>query len=260
MNQDLPTHFASYPSLRDQTVVITGGASGIGAAFVSLFAEQGSRVAFLDIQEEPAHALVKQLGERSRHSPHFFACDLTDIGEIRRTMSHILETLGAPKALVNNAGSDQRHATEEVTPEFWDQCIALNLRHQFFVTQAVLAAMKERRSGSIINMSSIAPIIPSTGVPAYVAAKAGIVGMTRTLSKELGPFNVRVNAILPGAIQTERQVRLWLTPEYTAEVLANQSLKRMLLPEEVARLALFLAADDSSAITGQSHVIDGGWV
>lgn len=252
--------FASYPSLRDQSIIITGGASGIGAAFVSAFAGQGSRVAFLDIQKEPAQALAQRLSATSRHAPIFFACDLTDIAAVERLMGEILQTFGTPKALVNNAASDQRHATEEVTLEFWEQCIALNLRHQFFVTQAVIPGMKKQRSGSIINMSSISPIIPSTGVPVYTTAKAGIVGLTRTLSKELGPWNVRVNAILPGAIETERQIKLWLTPEYTAEILANQSLKRMLQPEEVARLALFLAADDSSAITGQSHVIDGGWV
>lgn len=252
--------FASYPSLRDQSIIITGGASGIGAAFVSAFAEQGSRVAFLDVQKEPAQALAQRLSATSRHSPVFFACDLTDIAAVRRSMDEILQIFGTPKALVNNAASDQRHTTEEVTLEFWEQCMALNLRHQFFVTQAVIPGMKQQRSGSIINMSSISPIIPSIGVPVYTTAKAGVVGLTRTLSKELGPWNIRANAILPGAIETERQTKLWLTPEYTAEILANQSLKRMLQPEEVARLALFLAADDSSAITGQSHVIDGGWV
>ncbi len=252
--------FASYPSLRDQSIIITGGASGIGAAYVSAFADQGSRVAFLDIEKEPAEALVEQLSSTCRHAPVFFACDLTDIAAVQRSMSEILQTFGTPKALLNNAGNDLRHLTEEVTPEFWEQCIALNLRHQFFVTQAVISGMKNNRSGSIINMSSIAPIVPSTGVPVYIAAKAGIVGLTRTLSKELGPWNIRVNAILPGAIETPRQTKLWLTAEYKAEILANQSLKRMLQPNEVARLGLFLAADDSGAITGQSHVIDGGWV
>jgi NAD(P)-dependent dehydrogenase (short-subunit alcohol dehydrogenase family) len=231
--------FATYPSLRDEIVIITGGASGIGASLVTCFAQQGSRVAFLDIETQAAEGLIEELSY-PLHAPLFFACDLTDVSTLRRTMAEILSSVGTPKALINNAGS--------------------NLRHQFFVTQAVIPAMKENGSGSIINLSSISPVIPSTGLPGYVAAKAGIIGLTRTLSKELGEWNIRVNAIQPGAIATERQRRLWLTPEYTAEVLINQSLKRMLEPEEVARLALFLAADDSSAITGQSYIIDGGWV
>jgi D-xylose 1-dehydrogenase len=260
VDQDQPAHFASYPSLRDQTVIITGGASGIGASYVSHFAGQGSRVIFLDVQREPAHALLEDLKLECRHAPVYFDCDLTDLPALKRTVAEILMAFGTPKALVNNAGSDLRHVTEEVTVEFWDRCIALNLRHQFFMMQAVIPGMKAKRSGSIINISSISPIIPSTGLPVYIAAKAGIVGLTRTLSKELGPWNIRVNAILPGAIETERQKKLHLTPEYRAEILANQSLKRMLQPEEVARMALFLAADDSSAITGQGHVVDGGWV
>jgi D-xylose 1-dehydrogenase len=251
--------FATYPSLRDEIVIITGGASGIGASLVTCFAQQGSRVAFLDIETQAAEGLIEELSY-PLHAPLFFACDLTDVSTLRRTMAEILSSVGTPKALINNAGSDVRHATQDVTPEFWDHCMAVNLRHQFFVTQAVIPAMKENGSGSIINLSSISPVIPSTGLPGYVAAKAGIIGLTRTLSKELGEWNIRVNAIQPGAIATERQRRLWLTPEYTAEVLINQSLKRMLEPEEVARLALFLAADDSSAITGQSYIIDGGWV
>jgi NAD(P)-dependent dehydrogenase (short-subunit alcohol dehydrogenase family) len=254
------SNFAIYPSLRDQTVIITGGASGIGAAFVQLFAEQGARVGFLDVQTVAAHGLVEQLSPKCAHVPVFFECDLTDVSAIQRVMDSLLARMGTPKTLVNSAANDTRHATETVTPEFWDRCLAENLRHQFFVTQAVIPALKSAGGGSIINMSSIAPLVPSTGLPAYIAAKSGILGLTRTLSKELGPWNIRVNAILPGAIRTERQLRLWLTPEYIAKILENQSIKRMLVPEEVARLALFLAADDSSAITGQSHIIDGGWV
>jgi D-xylose 1-dehydrogenase len=257
LNQE---QFASYPSLRDQTVIITGGASGIGAAFVSHFAEQGSRVVFLDVQRESAQTLVEQLAPKSRHAPVYADCDLTDIPGLQRTMGELLAGFGTPKVLVNNAANDLRHATEEVTLEFWDKCMALNLRHQFFMIQAVIPGMKQNRHGSILNMSSISPIIPSTGFPGYVAAKAGIAGLTKTLSKELGLWNIRVNAILPGAVETERQKRLWYTPQYVEEVLANQSLKRLLQPEDVARLALFLAADDSGAITGQSYIIDGGWV
>jgi D-xylose 1-dehydrogenase len=161
---------------------------------------------------------------------------------------------------VNNAASDDRHTFAEVTPEYWDERMAVNLRHQFFATQAVAPGMAAAGGGSIINMSSIAWMIPSTGLPAYVTAKAGIVGLTRTLARELGGANIRVNCVLPGAIMTERQRRLWMTPEYLAEIMQRQSLKRELMPEEVARLVMFLAADDSAGITGQNFVIDGGWV
>jgi NAD(P)-dependent dehydrogenase (short-subunit alcohol dehydrogenase family) len=162
--------------------------------------------------------------------------------------------------LVNNAANDARHSVEEVTPEYWDRAMAVNLRHQFFVSQAVIPAMKKAGRGSIINLSSICWMIPSTGLPVYVTAKAAIVGLTRTLAHELGVDNIRVNCILPGAILTDRQEKLWFTETYKAEILRRQALKRMILPDEVARLALFLAADDSSAITSQSYVIDGGWV
>jgi NAD(P)-dependent dehydrogenase (short-subunit alcohol dehydrogenase family) len=179
---------------------------------------------------------------------------------MQKTLHSIIDQLGTVDVLVNNAGNDTRHSIEEVTPESWDHGIAVNLKHQFFMAQGVIPAMRKAGRGSIINMSSIGWVIPSTKVPVYVTAKAAVVGMTRTLAHELGPSNIRVNCVMPGAILTERQRRLWLTPEYEAEVLAAQALKRFILPEEVARLVLFLAADDSSAITNQSYVIDGGWV
>jgi len=252
--------FATYPSLRDRVVVITGGASGIGAALVEAFVTNGARVAFLDLQTEPAQQLVQRLLAETGSAPHFVPCDLTDIAALQTAFEIIANQLGPVEVLINNAGNDTRHTIEAVTPESWDRTIAVNLKHQFFAAQAVIPGMRKLGRGSILNMSSIAWVIPSTNVPVYVTAKAGIVGMTRTLAHELGRDNIRVNAILPGAIATERQRRLWLTPEYEAEILAAQALKRLILPEEVARLALFLAADDSSAITNQSCVIDGGWV
>jgi NAD(P)-dependent dehydrogenase (short-subunit alcohol dehydrogenase family) len=175
-------------------------------------------------------------------------------------MQKIVAEFKTVDVLVNNAGNDTRHAVEEVTSDYWDRAMAVNLKHQFFAAQAVIPVMKRAGRGSIIHMSSISWIIPTTGLPVYVAAKAAVVGLTRTLAHELGPDNIRVNAILPGAILTERQKKLWFTDAYRAEILNNQALKRMILPEEVARLVLFLAADDSSAITSQSYVIDGGWV
>jgi D-xylose 1-dehydrogenase len=252
--------YGSYPSLRDRVVVITGGATGSGAAFVEAFAMQNSNVAFLDIDDDAGLELTTKLTKAGAKTPDYHHCDLTDVAELQRTVQIILHRFGTVDVLVNNAGNDARHKVAEVTPEFWDKTIAVNLRHQFFMSQAVIPPMKKAQRGSIINMSSIGWLIPSTNQVVYVTAKAAVVGMTRTLAHELGPDNIRVNCIMPGAMLTERQQRLWLTEEYTAQVLANQALKRMILPDEVARLALFLGADDSSAITNQSYVIDGGWV
>ncbi len=253
--------FAHYPSLRDRAVLITGGASGIGESLVEAFVGQGARVAFLDVDTKAANGLVARLSSSAEIvAPVFHRCDLTDIEALQTTAATIVQQMGGIDVLVNNAGNDTRHKVDEVTSAVWDQVLAVNLKQQFFVTQAVLAGMRAKRRGSIINMSSIAWIIPSTDLPVYVTAKAAIIGMTRTLAHELGVENIRVNAVLPGAILTERQRRLWFTEEYKAEVLSNQALKRLLLPGEVARLVLFLAADDSSAITSQSYVVDGGWV
>lgn len=252
--------FAHYPSLRDVLVVISGGASGIGAAMVEQFALQDAQVAFFDIEEASASALIHKIGKGVQHSPKFLHCDLTNIDELRSAIKNIEAEIGTIRVLVNNAANDDRHKTAEVTPEYWDQRMNVNLRHHFFAIQAVAPGMTSAGGGSIINMSSISWMIPTTGLPAYIAAKAGIVGLTRTLSRELGGANIRVNSISPGAILTERQRRLWMTPEYLAEVMRNQALKRELSPDDVARLVLFLASDDSSGITGQNFVIDAGWV
>jgi len=252
--------FAIYPSLHGRVVIVTGGASGIGEAIVEAFAMQHARVAFLDIQDDAAEALIQRLKAHGAVEPAYSHCDLTDISAVQSTVQAIVRQFGTVDVLVNNAGNDLRHTVAEVTPEFWDRTIAVNLKHQFFMSQAVIPAMQKAKRGSIINMSSIGWAIPSTRQVVYVTSKAAIVGLTRTLSHELGADNIRVNCIMPGAILTEKQRRLWFTDEYVAEVLANQSLKRLIKPEEVARLALFLAADDSSAITNQSYVIDAGWV
>ena len=252
--------FARYPSLHNRAVLITGGATGIGESLVTHFARQGSRVTFLDIDDIPANTLVHSLAAEGNPPPTYIHCDLTDISALKHAVDSILATHGTIDVLVNNAANDQRHAIAEVTPEYFDQSIAVNLRPQFFMIQSVLPAMRKAGRGSIINMSSISWMIPTTGATLYVAAKAAIVGLTRTVAHEAGPDNIRVNAVLPGAIVTERQKRLWYTPEYKAEILSSQALKRDILPEDVARLVLFLAADDSSAITNQSCIIDAGWV
>jgi NAD(P)-dependent dehydrogenase (short-subunit alcohol dehydrogenase family) len=258
--QDGNAQFARYPSLEGRVVVITGGATGIGESLVTHFARQGSRVAFLDIQDEPARRLVEEVTAEGCLTPSYMHCDLTDVTALRSAVAQVLAAWGTVDVLVNNAANDQRHTLEEVTPDYWDRSIGTNLRPQFFMVQAVLPAMRKAGRGSIVNMSSISWMIPSTGAALYITAKAAVIGLTRTLAHELAPNNIRVNAVLPGAIVTERQKRLWYTPEYKAEIMASQALKRDLLPEDVARLVLFLAADDSSAITNQSYIVDGGWV
>lgn len=251
---------AVYPSLKDRVAVVTGGASGIGEAIVEAFAMQGAQVVFLDVQDDAASQLIARIQGAGGTPPVYRPCDLADMEGLQKTVAEIVAEHPGIDVLVNNAGNDTRHAVEAVTPALWDELIAINLKQQFFMAQAVIPAIRGTGGGSIINMSSISWVIPSTNVPVYVTAKAAIVGMTRTLAHELGADNIRVNCVMPGAIATERQRRLWLTEEYKAEILKRQALKRLIEPEEVARLVLFLASDDSSAITNQSYVIDGGWV
>jgi NAD(P)-dependent dehydrogenase (short-subunit alcohol dehydrogenase family) len=239
---------------------VTGGATGIGESIVTHFARQGARVAFFDVQDEAGRGLVGALAGEGCVAPLYLHCDLTDVEALRRGVDEAIAAFGTVDVLVNNAANDQRHTIEAVTPEYWDKSMAVNLRPQFFMIQAVLPAMRKAGRGSIINMSSISWMIPSTGLPLYITAKAAIVGMTRTLAHELGPEGIRVNAVLPGAIATEKQKRLVYTPQYKTEIMASQALKRDIEPEDVARLVLFLAADDSSAITNQSYIVDGGWV
>ena len=251
---------AAYSSLKGKVVLVTGGASGIGAAVVEAFVQQGSRVLFLDVQDEAASSLIQRLERPECIAPDYFHCDLNHIPELQSVLERILQSVHVIDVLVNNAGNDQRHQIEEVTSEFWDWCIETNLKHQFFMAQAVLPGMRRAQRGSIINMSSIGWVIPSTGIPVYVAAKAAIVGMTRALAHEVGRDGIRVNCVMPGAIVTEKQKRLWYTEEYRRQIMNRQALKREIQPEEVAKLILFLASDESLAITNQSFVIDAGWV
>jgi len=256
---------ATYSSLSGKVVVVTGGASGIGEAIVEAFARQRARVFFLDIQDDAADALTRRLTQPDHPSPEYFHCDLTNITELQQTVDRILQTVPATDipaidVLVNNAGDDTRHRWDEVTPEFWDWCMQVNLKHQFFIAQAILPGMRRAKRGSIINMSSISWVVPSTGLPVYVSAKAAIVGLTRTLAHEAGADGIRVNCVMPGAIHTERQSRLWYTDEYKKKILQRQALKIDIQPEDVAKLVLFLASDESRAITNQSFIIDAGWV
>ncbi|KAH8675584.1 3-oxoacyl-reductase [Xylariales sp. PMI_506] len=257
-------HYATYPSLHDKTVLITGAAEGIGAAAVELFCKQGSKVVFLDYSESSAHALLDKIkGIPGATEPTFFYCDVTNLEQLKECAQKTLDKYGAVDVLINNAGAagkDSRVPSLDITMEAFNYDINVNLRHQFFLTQYIVPAMKKQGSGSIINLGSIIWRIPETSAPVYATAKAAVVGMTRVHSKEFGPDGIRVNSIMPGAIATERQIKEVLTPEYEATTMAGQSLKRRILPAEVARLMLFLASDDSSAVTGSSYVVDGGWV
>ena len=255
-----PSPSAVYRSLKGKIVLVTGGASGIGEAIVEAFVQQGSRVLFLDIQDDAANSLVQRHRRPDRIAPEYFHCDLTNASELQSVMEKILRSSPEIDVLVNNAGDDKRHKIEEVSSEFWDWCMRVNLKHQFFMAQAVLPGMRRAKHGSIINMSSIGWVIPSTGIPIYVTAKAAVVGMTRALAHEVGMDGIRVNCVMPGAISTEKQRRLWFTEEYKKEILSRQAIKRDIQTEEVAKLVLFLASDESLAITNQSFVIDAGWV
>ena len=247
------TQFATYPSLKNEAVIVTGGASGIGASIVEHFAGQGARVGFVDLDEQAGRALAAKTGAA------FIACDLCNIEALRAAIARFERDNGPTLALVNNAARDDRHAIEEVTPEYWDERMATNLRHQFFAAQAVLPAMRQRKRGSLINMGSISWMLALGGMPAYVTAKSAIQGLTRGLARDVGADGIRANCLVPGWIMTERQVKLWLTPESEADLMAKQCLKEKLYPPDVARMALWLAADDSRMVTAQSFVVDGGW-
>ena len=249
--------FARYPSLTDRVVFVTGGGSGIGAAMVAGFARQDARVAFVDIDVAASEALVAELSD-CRHAPLFMPCDLLDIAALRDAIARTRAELGPAAVLVNNAANDQRHEVDDVTPEYWDRAMAVNLRHQFFAAQAIRPHMRELGHGSIVNFSSIAWMGGGTRMIAYSSAKAAVIGLTHSLAREFGPENIRVNAIAPGAVITERQLRLWLSDADVAAIVERQCLNTRLLAEHVARTALFLAADDSAMTTKQCLVVDGG--
>jgi NAD(P)-dependent dehydrogenase (short-subunit alcohol dehydrogenase family) len=250
---------AIYPDLENKSVLVTGGGSGIGEAIMRAFARQKSRVGFIDINADASRKLAGELREAGA-AVHFEHCDLTDIAALRASIARIREAHGPISILVNNAAHDERHKTEEVTPEYWDGRIAVNLKHQFFAAQAVLPDMKTNGGGAIVNFGSTSWMIGQGGMAAYTAAKSGVIGLTRSLARDFGAFNIRVNAIAPGWIMTQRQIDLWLTPEGEKELLARQCLKRKLYPPDIAKFVLFLASEEAGACTNQHYVVDGGWV
>jgi len=248
-----------YSSLAGRVVLITGGAGGIGAAFVRAFAAQKARVAFLDVDADAGAALVREVSDTCGAAPLFVPCDLLDIAALRGAIADVHAALGNAAVLVNNAANDQRQVLTEVTPEEFDWAIGVNLKHVFFAAQAVVPQMQAGGGGSIINMSSIAWMRGAPALPVYAAAKAAIVGFTNSLARTVGPDRIRVNAIAPGMVITERQRRLWYKDErQIAEVRARQIIPDAVTPEDVARMALFLASDESLRITRQCFLVDAG--
>ncbi len=249
--------YARYPSLIDKVVFITGGGSGIGAAMVEAFVQQKANVAYVDVQVEASKALAAKLAGAGQ-APLFVECDLSDINALEAAMEEVRQRLGPIGVLINNAASDQRQDADEVSEDDWDRAMAVNLKHQFFAAQVARRSMRELGGGAIVNFSSTAWMIGVSRLSVYSTAKAAVVGLTKSLAREFGPDNIRVNAIAPGAVITDRQRRLWMSEKDIAAYRARQCLDRTLVAEDVARLALFLASDDSAMITKQCFLVDGG--
>jgi D-xylose 1-dehydrogenase len=250
--------YAIYPSLADKRVVVTGGGSGIGAEIVTAFARQGARVFFLDIVEDASRTLEQTLTD-AKHPPQYIHCDLTDLGAVAATFECIDKEAGPVEILINNCANDDRHAIADVTPEYWEQRMAVNLRHQFFCSQAVAPGMQTAGSGVILNLGSISWHLALPNLSLYMTAKAAIEGLTRGLARDLGVHGIRVNCIVPGAVRTPRQQLLWHTPEEEAKILAGQCLRRRVEVQDVAALALFLASDNAACCTGRDYFVDAGW-
>ncbi len=259
MSDSTEDQFAIYPSLKGRRVLVTGGASGIGASIVTHFARQGALVGFLDLDEAAAAETLAAAAPEGA-TVRFARCDLRDVPALRLAIAELSQALGGPfTVLVNNAGRDDRHAIDDVTPEYWDERMATNLRHQFFCVQAVKNGMVASGGGSIINMSSNSFLLASGGMPAYTAAKSAVIGLTRGLARDLGPHHIRANIVYPGWIITQRQLALWMTDEAEVRRAAGQCIPDRLHEPDVARMVLWLAADDSRMVTAREFVVDGGW-
>ena len=247
-----------YYDLENKVVFITGGGSGIGASIVEHFCEQQSKVFFVDINVEESENLIKTCIKKKLSVPSFIKCDLKNIKETQNVIGKIIKENGPINILINNAANDTRHAIDEVTEEYWEDRINTNLKHFFFTIQAVKKSMIENSGGAIINMGSVSWMMGEGGMPAYTTSKAGILGMTRSFARDLGPYNIRVNSVVPGSIATERQVKMWLTPEYKKFILDKQCLKRQLNPADVAQVVLFYSSDQSSGCTNHYYMVDAG--
>lgn len=253
------SNFAHYPSLKDKPVFITGGGSGIGAAITECFLAQGSRVAFVDIDEDVSRKLCAELKVRYGREALFLKCDIRDIAALRQAIAEAASEVGLFNVLVNNAANDMRHNWREVEPDYWDDRMAINLRPFFFTIQAIAPMMQKLGGGSIVNFGSISWKIASGNLPAYVSAKAAVHGLTRGMARELGQTNIRVNTVLPGWVMTERQLKLWLDAEGQARIDRSQCLKGRIMPVDLARMVLFLASEDARMCSAQEFTVDGGW-
>jgi NAD(P)-dependent dehydrogenase (short-subunit alcohol dehydrogenase family) len=250
---------AQYPSLRGRKVFVTGGGSGIGAAIVSAFGAQGAQVAFIDVAEPASAALAETLAAAGHPKPWWQRCDVRDIAALQGAVAAAAQAIGDFHVLVNNVASDDRHTLASVTPAYYDERIAINQRAAFFALQAVVPGMKRLGGGSIVNLGSIGWQIKGDGYPIYSIAKSAVNGLTRGTAVELGRDGIRVNTVSPGWVMTERQKKLWLTPEGEAEIDREQCLRARLQPEDIAAMVLFLASDDARMCTAQEFIVDGGW-
>jgi D-xylose 1-dehydrogenase len=253
-----PSGYATYPSLRGRTAFVSGGASGLGAEFVTQLAAQGATVAFVDIDADRGTALERQLRGQGAEAL-FVPCDVRNVPALQAAIAGSAERFGPIRVLVNNAANDHRDKVAEMDVALWDDRIAVNVRHHFFAAQAVAEMMRDAGGGSIINLGSISAHIDLMDLPGYITAKAGVEGLTRTLAREYGPWYIRVNCIIPGWIMTEKQLTQWVTREAEESIMRNQCLPDKVYPDDVARLLLWLAADDSRACTAQRWIVDGGW-
>ncbi len=249
-----------FPSLNNRCVFVTGGGSGIGAAIVSAFAQQGARVAFVDVAEAASHALAQQLGQAGHAPPWWRVCDVRDVAALQAAMTEAAAALGDFSVLVNNVASDDRHSLASVTPAYYDERMAINERPAFFAIQSVVPGMQRLGGGAIINMGSTGWQGKGGGYPCYAIAKSSVNGLTRGLAKTLGQDRIRINTVSPGWVMTERQIRLWLDAEGEKEIQRNQCLPDKLLPHDIARMVLFLASDDAAMCTAQEFKVDAGWV
>ncbi|WP_111642805.1 SDR family NAD(P)-dependent oxidoreductase [Marinimicrobium alkaliphilum] len=249
-----------YPSLKGKTVLITGGATGIGANLVESFARQGAHVAFIDVRDDEGWALAESLAGEVDLSPRYYHCDLLDIDALRDTIARVKEVCGPVSVLINNAANDARHDFRDVTVAYWDERMAVNLRHHFFASQAVYSHMCELGGGAIINLGSMSWYASQGGMPGYTSAKAAIEGLTRGLARDMGSDGIRVNTLVPGWVMTDRQVETLIDASAVKGIRASQCLKAAVMPEDISAMALFLASDDSRLCTAQHFIVDGGWV
>lgn len=249
---------AQHPDLFGKGVLITGGGTGIGAALTTAFAAQGAKVAFIDICEQESSALAERLSQTARHPVTFIPADLRDVDVVKAAVNSAMGTLGSLSVLVNNAAWDDRHDIDTVTEEYWDDNQAVNLKQLFFVTQTALPHLRTAGSAAIVNFSSISYLLNMGDLPSYAAAKAGIIGLTKSMAGRLGPEGIRVNALLPGMIVTERQKRLWLSDDSINSTVSRQCLRRPLTADDVVGPCLFLASSASAGMTAQTMIIDGG--